>query len=105
MAPYCDIQVVSVIVGWPGKVIVKRSSALENSVHSCANDVPEIATTRAADMNGISRTIDSPVPRTGSVPEFHSRLHRIAVNPRHIRQPHLDVARARCRNAVARRCA
>jgi len=47
-----------VTFGSPGKVQVKRSSRLRNSVHSWANDVPDIATTNADEMSGIRRMIE-----------------------------------------------
>jgi hypothetical protein len=36
---------------------VKKSAGLENSVQSWANDVPDIASTRAEDMSGIRRML------------------------------------------------
>src|SRR4029079_19210660 len=57
MALYCDTQVVSLISGRPGNMIVKRSSRLENSFQSCANEVPHSANTRADDSNGSRRIL------------------------------------------------
>jgi hypothetical protein len=61
MALYCDTQVVSLMSGRPGNMIVKRSSRLENSFQSCANAVPQSTNTRADDSNGSTRMIASPV--------------------------------------------
>src|SRR4051812_20420538 len=96
MAPYCDVQVVSVTVGWPGKVIVKRSSRLENSFQSCANDVPDMASTRAEDISGIRRMLILLIV-TPSVPELDGRLQRVAVDALRIRDTHLKIAFARNR--------
>jgi hypothetical protein len=50
----------------------KRSSRLENSVHSWAKDVPDIANTRADDMSGIRRMID--LPRRGRIQFLNSTV-------------------------------
>src|SRR4029450_7090114 len=72
--------------------MVKRSSRLTNSVHSWANDVPDIANNRADDMSSIRRMIDSPPSRTDSVPELHGGLQRIALDPGRIGNAHLQIA-------------
>src|SRR5206468_10255104 len=61
-------------------------------VHSWANDVPDIASTRADDMSGIRRMIDSPASRWDSVPELDGRLQCIAVDPDRVGDPHLKIA-------------
>src|SRR3989442_9412416 len=56
---------VSVTVGWVGKLHVKRSSRLANSIHSWANKGPEMESTRAVEINGVRRMIISPPATTG----------------------------------------
>src|SRR5262245_47803723 len=79
--------------------MVKRSSRLTNSVHSWANDVPDIATTRVDDMSSIRRMIDSPPLRSDSVPELHGRLQCVALDQCRIGDPHLQIALAGGRGA------
>src|SRR5262245_43771383 len=83
--------------------MVKRSSRLTNSVHSWANDVPDIANTRADDMSSIRRMIDSPRPRPDSVPELHGRLQCIALDQGRIGDAHLQIALAGGRGAPSGR--
>src|SRR5712692_9828412 len=83
--------------------MVKRSSRLTNSAHSWANDVPDIANTRADDMSGIRRMIDSPPSRPDSVPELDGRLQCIALDPGRIGDPHLKIAFAGGRGATSSR--
>src|SRR5688500_14957062 len=85
--------------------MVKRSSRLTNSVHSWANDVPDIANTRADDMSRVRRMIDSPPSRPDSVPELHGRLQCIALDPGRIGDPHLKIALPGGRGAPSSRFA
>jgi hypothetical protein len=56
---------VVVIFGSPGKLTAKRSSLAAKSAHSCANDVPDIANTKADEMSGIRRMIEFSCGVTG----------------------------------------
>src|SRR4051812_2941587 len=56
MAPYCDVQFVSVVAGFPGKLIVNRSSALANSFHS-AVALSAVALAEAEPRTAALRTV------------------------------------------------
>src|SRR6266704_101575 len=60
-----DRYVVCVIFGCVGKLQVKRSSLLANSIHSWANKGPETMKTKTDEMNGIKRMIVSPMAQAG----------------------------------------
>src|SRR5262245_28104368 len=105
MALYCDTQVVSLISGCPGNMIVKRSSRLENSFQSCPNEVPDSANTRADDSNGRRRIIVSPVSGRISVPQLERRFQGIALDSGLVGEPHLKRAPGVGRRIVGSRSA
>src|SRR5688572_20164253 len=64
-APYSEVHVVGVIFGGPGKLAVKRSSRLANSVHSWASAGTGLNRTTAARMIRSARMCSSSRTESG----------------------------------------